>query len=102
MPMKARRALRERARAERTTLQGGGFQPAWICFGSSPTPIPWMMLDYPARGARLTAAHANILSDLFTLILSKDGKSRRLCRVAWPKKPHLGIRFVPQSEAAKL
>jgi PilZ domain-containing protein len=61
-----------------------------------------MMWDLSDQGARLTAAHSGTLPDLFTLILSRDGKSRRLCRVAWRKKPHLGVRFVPQSEAARL
>ena len=29
--------------------------------------------------------------------LTRDGKSRRVCRVVWRKKPYVGVRFVEQS-----
>ncbi|MET0923723.1 MAG: hypothetical protein ABWY47_11340 [Xanthobacteraceae bacterium] len=47
------------------------------------------------QGVRLTAAHTEILPDRFTLHLAKD-KPGRLCRVAWRKKPYLGVRFVSE------
>jgi hypothetical protein len=66
---------------------------AWISFGASPTPIPCVLWDMSEEGVRLTAAHTEILPDRFTLHLAKD-KPGRLCRVAWRKKPYLGVRFV--------
>jgi hypothetical protein len=34
---------------------------------------------------------------MFSLNLTRDGKSRRVCRVIWRKKPYVGVRFVEQS-----
>jgi hypothetical protein len=74
-------------------------QAAWIRHGANDTLIPCVIWDLSDEGARLASARLNILPDLFTLLLTKDGKSCRLCRVAWRKKPHLGVRFVDPAEA---
>jgi hypothetical protein len=73
--------------------------PAWISYGGDPTPIPCMLWDVSAGGARITAAHSNLLPDTFTLALSQNGKTH-LCHVVWRKKPHVGIQFVEPFEAA--
>jgi hypothetical protein len=73
--------------------------PAWISYGGDPTPIPCMLWDVSDGGARITAAHSNILPDTFTLALSQNGKTH-LCRVVWRKKPHVGIQFIEPFEAA--
>lgn len=73
--------------------------PAWISYGASPTPIPCMLWDVSEGGARITAAHSNILPDTFELILSRDGNARRYCQVVWRRKPHIGIKFIAPSEA---
>jgi hypothetical protein len=74
--------------------------PAWISYGGDPTPIPCMLWDVSEGGARITAAHSNLLPDTFTLALSQNGKTHHLCRVVWRKMPHIGIQFVESSEAA--
>jgi PilZ domain-containing protein len=73
--------------------------PAWISYGASPTPIPCVLWDVSEGGARITAAHSNILPDMFELILTGNGNARRYCQVVWRRKPHIGIRFIEPSEA---
>jgi hypothetical protein len=72
-------------------------QAAWISSGSTRMPIPCVIWDLSEEGARLAPARVNVVPDLFTLNLTRDGKSRRVCRVVWRKKPHLGVRFVEPS-----
>ena len=73
--------------------------PAWISYGASPTPIPCVLWDVSDGGARITAAHSNILPDMFELILTRNGTARRYCQVVWRRKPHIGIKFIEPSEA---
>jgi hypothetical protein len=70
-----------------------------ISYGASPTPIPCVLWDVSEGGARITAAHSNLLPDIFTLALNQNGAAPRLCRVVWRKKPHMGIKFIEPSEA---
>ena len=74
-------------------------QAAWITLGTEAALIACVVWDLSKGGARLTAAHANALPDVFTLILGDDEKARQHCRVVWKKKPYLGVRFVTASEA---
>lgn len=77
-------------------------RPAWIAFGGSSTPVSCVVWDLSEGGARLTAAHSNLLPDIFVLFLTKDGKSPRYCRAKWRKKPHLGVEFIQPSECRSL
>ena len=77
-------------------------RPAWIGFGASPTAISCVIWDQSEGGARLTAAHSNILPDIFMLFLTRDGKSYRYCRVKWRKRPYLGVQFIAASESRVL
>ena len=61
-------------------------QAAWIRSGGTCMPIPCVIWDLSKEGARLAPARLNIVPDLFILNLSRDGKSRRGCRVVWRKK----------------
>jgi hypothetical protein len=72
-------------------------QAAWIRSGGACMPIPCVIWDLSEEGARLAPARLNIVPDLFILNLTRDGKSRRGCRVVWRKKPHIGVRFVEPS-----
>src|SRR5947209_6766081 len=56
-------------------------QAAWISRGAQTPPIPCVLCDISREGARLAPARFNALPDVFTLILSKDGSARRLCRI---------------------
>ncbi|HEY2134696.1 MAG TPA: PilZ domain-containing protein [Xanthobacteraceae bacterium] len=71
--------------------------PASISYGASPTPIPCVLWDVSEGGARITAAHSNILPDTFTLILNQTGKTH-FCRVVWRRTPHIGIEFIEATE----
>ena len=73
--------------------------PAWISSGDSETPIPCVLWDVSEGGARITAAHSNILPDAFVLILNQATQAHRFCQVVWRRKPHLGIKFVDPAEA---
>ena len=86
----------------RTTERKTMRRPAWIAFGASTTPVNCMVWDLSEGGARLTAAHSNVLPDIFVLFLTRDGKSPRYCRVKWRKKPYLGVQFVEASEGRAL
>jgi hypothetical protein len=68
--------------------------PAWISYGGSPTPIPCVLWDLSDGGARITAAHSNMLPDTFVLILNRATKAHRFCNVVWRRQPHIGIKFV--------
>jgi len=68
--------------------------PGWISYGNSPTPIPCVLWDVSEGGARITAAHSNILPDTFVLILNRATNAHRFCEVVWRRQPHLGIKFV--------
>src|SRR6266849_1975067 len=83
-----------RQRDLRKTQRKPKRQAAWISYGGTRTPIPCVIWDLSDEGARLASGRLNILPALFTLNLTRDGKSSRLCRVVWRKKPHLGVRFV--------
>ncbi len=58
-----------------------------------------MIWDISTGGARLAAGRSKSLPATFTLITSKDGKSRYHCRVAWRNEGLLGVQFVQASEA---
>jgi hypothetical protein len=73
--------------------------PAWISYGGSSTQIPCVLWDVSDGGARITAAHSNILPDMFELILNRATNERRWCQVVWRRLPHLGIKFMAPTEA---
>jgi len=55
-----------------------------------------LMADVSATGARLEVEASEALPDQFILLLSRDGKVRRQCSVAWRSNNSVGIRFVLQ------
>ncbi len=62
-------------------------------------PIPCVLWDVSEGGARITAAHSNILPDMFVLLLNKATNEQRHCQVVWRRKPHIGIKFIEAGEA---
>jgi hypothetical protein len=85
--MSARRS-RESRRSRRTPKRQG----AWI--GYQGGRIPCVIWDQSSDGARIAAPRSKKLPDTFTLLLSRDGKSRRFCRVAWRSDTQVGIQFI--------
>jgi len=61
--------------------------------------LPCVLWDISDAGARIAAARAGVLPDVFGLFLTKDGKSRRFCRVAWRRGGQLGVQFVDDAAA---
>jgi hypothetical protein len=58
-----------------------------------------VLWDISDGGARIAAARANDLPDIFCLLLTADSKSRRFCRVVWRKNGQVGVQFINESVA---
>src|SRR5262249_12184388 len=86
---------RELRKAKRTRRRNA----AWIVLDGEGGRIPCVLWDISDGGARIAAARANALPAVFCLFLSKDGKTRRYCRVVWRNGGLLGIRFIDEAEA---
>ena len=54
-----------------------------------------VMHDLSATGACLGTKTAGALPDNFILLLSHDGRLRRLCSVVWRSDDLLGVEFMP-------
>jgi hypothetical protein len=61
--------------------------------------LPCVLWDISVSGARIAAARAGGLPDVFGLFLSKDGHARRFCRVAWRRGGQLGVQFIDEATA---
>ena len=81
---------REHRRAKRLLKR----QAAWISHGSGRSDVPCVLWDMSETGARLSAARSNFLPGGFTLLLTKDRRSQRHCRVVWRTDGQLGVQFV--------
>jgi hypothetical protein len=73
-------------------------QAAWIRYESGDALVPCVIWDLSEDGARLGPARTKTLPDRFHLLMSKDGASRRLCRVAWRKDRHIGVQFLQSQD----
>jgi len=89
-----RESRREQRKAKRTPRR----QAAWIVLEGG-AQVACVLWDISDAGARIAAARAAALPDVFGLFLSKDGKSRRFCRVAWRRGGQLGVQFVDEAVA---
>lgn len=54
------------------------------------------MLDVSADGARLKLKASDALPEQFVLLLSRDGRLRRPCTVAWQLENTVGVGFGPK------
>jgi PilZ domain len=52
------------------------------------------MLDVSVTGAKVKLEGATEAPNEFILLLSKDGKVRRRCKVLWRKETEIGVQFV--------
>ena len=83
---------RELRKAKRTHRR----QAAWVVLDGGCTRFPCVLWDMSEGGARIAAARASTLPDVFGLFLTKDGKLRRFCRVTWRRGGQLGVQFVDE------
>lgn len=90
----ARDSRREQRKAKRTPRR----QAAWVVLDGG-AQLPCVLWDISEAGARIAAARAGGLPDVFGLFLSKDGKARRFCRVAWRRGGQIGVQFVDEAVA---
>jgi hypothetical protein len=51
--------------------------------------------DVSEKGARLCLDGEPEIPESFTLVLSRDGGVRRLCRKVWAAKEEIGVTFCP-------
>lgn len=51
------------------------------------------IIDISGTGARLGVLQPEELPDQFLLLLSHDGKLRRLCAVVWRRDKAIGVQF---------
>jgi hypothetical protein len=58
-----------------------------------------VLWDISDGGARSAAPRANVLPVAFNLFLSKDERSRRVCRVVWRNDSYMGVQFVEGASA---
>jgi hypothetical protein len=56
------------------------------------------MKDVSAGGAKLVHSFSDELPQELLLSLSRDGKVRRRCQVAWRAKDQIGVRFVATAQ----
>jgi hypothetical protein len=68
---------------------------AWIVTSPTSKPLQCMMSDVSKSGAKLAYKGDAELPDRFMLLLSNDGKTRRMCRVAWREGSRMGVEFLP-------
>ena len=60
------------------------------------------MLDVSATGAKLRLNDCVELPELFTLLLSRDGRVRRHCKLEWQRGDHVGVAFtIPEAPITK-
>jgi hypothetical protein len=90
----SRESRREQRKARRTPRR----QAAWIVLDGG-AQVACVLWDISDAGARVAAARAGALPDVFGLFLSKDGKARRFCRVAWRRGGQLGVQFIDETVA---
>jgi hypothetical protein len=81
---------REHRRAKRLLKR----QAAWISHGAGRSDVPCVLWDMSETGARLSAARSNFLPAGFKLLLTKDRRSQRYCRVVWRTDGQLGVQFI--------
>jgi PilZ domain-containing protein len=55
--------------------------------------LPCSVRDISATGARLAVEMPAAVPDQFMLLLSRDGRTRRVCEVVWRSAEEVGVEF---------
>lgn len=80
----------EKRRDHRQTLK----YPAKIDLGDSSPPLPCLLSDVSASGARVMVENPDKIPDRFNLLLAADHGSHRRCKVMWRNENQLGLAFI--------
>jgi hypothetical protein len=87
--MSARRPGAELRKHRRQPLH----YPAWIVLAPDQPPSKCMLSDVSKAGAKISLAGDLEAPEHFMLLLSADGRTRRMCRVAWRDGALMGVEF---------
>ena len=68
--------------------------PAWILLAPDRKPLQCMMSDVSKSGAKIALTSDEEIPELFMLLLSADGKTRRKCRTVWREGKRVGVEFL--------
>ena len=77
-------------------------QTAWIYIGSDMPPLVCVLWDISEEGARLVIPSPDTLPDYFYLLMSRDERPGRRCRVVWRKGANVGLSFVAPATVTTL
>lgn len=78
----------------RKSARRGVRHGAWIFIGRSAPLIPCMLLDVSETGVRLKVDPAVKVTADFILVLSRDKRLNRRCRLIWRDAGVVGARFL--------
>lgn len=67
---------------------------AWIEVNNGDAPLDCILWDVSEAGVRITIDTPRSVPQEFFLVLSKDGKVRRRCRVVWRSAEQVGACFL--------
>ncbi len=84
---------------ERKTVRLRKGSQAWIKLDGGFSVRPCRIADLSHDGVQIEFDTPNIVADQFSLLLSRDTKSSRKCRVRWRKGRRIGAQFVKGSAA---
>jgi hypothetical protein len=65
-------------------------------------PLDCIVKDVSETGARVATDSPELLPDEFVLWLTKDGATRRLCKVVWRSEWEAGVSFVRPPRGRKI
>ncbi len=66
---------------------------ATISAHDGPSPVPCVVLDISASGARLDVHHAAAIPQRFRLLIDLEG-TERTCEVVWRRENSVGVKFI--------
>jgi hypothetical protein len=91
-------SVQEHRRSKRQSL---GYHAQIEAIGGA-GPLDCLIKDVSETGARVATHSPNQLPDEFILRLTKDGATRRLCKVVWRTEREAGVRFVRPPRKRKI
>ena len=90
-------SISEKRKTQRKHLRHSG----WIASRETETIQKCMISDISDSGARLDVENAGDLPDEFVLLLTRNAKTRRTCRIVWRSRSQVGVHFDRPQRAAR-